>query len=99
MARGAPGFDRSFSVFPCATANAGRGTTRSSSLYNAEWRTLVGNRPLPNTHSLVTIAGPTGCGKTELSLRVAGAFSGEVVNCDSVQIYRFFNIGSAKLPV
>lgn len=49
--------------------------------------------------NLVAIAGPTGCGKSELALRVAGEFNGEVVNCDSVQIYRFFNIGTAKLPV
>jgi tRNA dimethylallyltransferase len=47
---------------------------------------------------LVTIAGPTGCAKSELALRVARQFNGEVVNCDSVQIYRFFNIGAAKLP-
>ena len=48
---------------------------------------------------VIAIAGPTGCGKSELALRVAAEFNGEVVNCDSVQIYRFFNIGTAKLPV
>jgi tRNA dimethylallyltransferase len=48
---------------------------------------------------MVAIAGPTGCGKSELALRIAGEFHGEVVNCDSVQIYRFFNIGTAKLPL
>ena len=48
--------------------------------------------------SLVAIAGPTGGGKSELALQLAGRFEGEVVNCDSVQIYRFFNIGAAKLP-
>jgi len=47
---------------------------------------------------LVTIAGPTGCGKSELAIRLARQFNGEVVNCDSVQLYRFFNIGTAKLP-
>lgn len=47
---------------------------------------------------LIALAGPTGCGKSELALQVAGVFRGEVVNCDSVQIYRFFNIGAAKLP-
>jgi tRNA dimethylallyltransferase len=47
---------------------------------------------------LVAIVGPTGCGKSELALRLARRFDGEVVNCDSVQIYRFFNIGTAKLP-
>jgi tRNA dimethylallyltransferase len=49
--------------------------------------------------NLVAIAGPTGCGKSELALRIAAEFGGEVVNCDSVQIYRFFNIGTAKLPL
>jgi tRNA dimethylallyltransferase len=46
---------------------------------------------------LVAIAGPTGCGKSDLALRVAEQFDGEVVNCDSLQIYRYFNIGTAKL--
>ena len=47
---------------------------------------------------LVAIAGPTGSGKSDLALRVAHRFGGEIINCDSVQIYRFFNIGSARLP-
>ena len=46
---------------------------------------------------MVAIAGPTGAGKSELALRLAIRFHGEVVNCDSVQIYRFFDIGTAKL--
>lgn len=46
---------------------------------------------------VVAIAGPTGAGKSELALRVAEEFDGEVVNCDSLQIYRFFDIGTAKL--
>src|SRR4051794_366035 len=45
---------------------------------------------------LVVIAGPTGSGKTALSLAVAERFGGEVVNCDSVAIYREFEIGTAK---
>jgi tRNA dimethylallyltransferase len=46
---------------------------------------------------VVAIAGPTGSGKSELALRVAEEFRGEVVNCDSLQIYRYFDIGTAKL--
>jgi tRNA dimethylallyltransferase len=45
---------------------------------------------------LVAILGPTGCGKTALSLKIAEAFKGEIVNCDSVAIYRDFVIGTAK---
>jgi tRNA dimethylallyltransferase len=44
----------------------------------------------------IAIAGPTGTGKSELALRIAEAIGGEIVNCDSIQIYRGFDIGSAK---
>ena len=40
--------------------------------------------------------GPTGSGKTALSLALAEAFAGEIVNCDSVAMYREFDIGTAK---
>ncbi|HSE48415.1 MAG TPA: tRNA (adenosine(37)-N6)-dimethylallyltransferase MiaA [Terriglobales bacterium] len=45
---------------------------------------------------LVVILGPTGSGKTALSLALAQRFSGEIVNCDSVAVYREFEIGTAK---
>lgn len=45
---------------------------------------------------LVCIVGPTGSGKTELALEVCEALNGEVVSADSVQVYRGFDIGSAK---
>ena len=45
---------------------------------------------------LVAVVGPTGGGKTALSLKLAERFAGEIVNCDSVAIYCEFNIGSAK---
>jgi len=44
----------------------------------------------------IVIAGPTGTGKSDLALRIAETVGGEIVNCDSVQIYRGFDIGSAK---
>lgn len=47
---------------------------------------------------MIVIAGPTGAGKSELALRVAERFQGEIVNCDSLQVYRGFDIGTAKLP-
>ena len=55
-------------------------------------RTLsVASQPL-----LVVLLGPTGSGKTLLSLTLAGRFRGEIVNCDSVALYREFQIGTAK---
>ena len=44
----------------------------------------------------VVIAGPTGTGKSELAVRLAEAIGGEIVNFDSIQLYRGFDIGSAK---
>jgi tRNA dimethylallyltransferase len=45
---------------------------------------------------LVAIVGPTGSGKTSLSLDLAERLGGEIVNCDSVALYRELNIGTAK---
>ena len=45
---------------------------------------------------LVVILGPTASGKTALSLRLAEQFSGEIVSCDSVAVYRELEIGTAK---
>lgn len=45
---------------------------------------------------LVVIVGPTASGKTALSLHLAQRFQGEIVNCDSVAVYREFEIGTAK---
>jgi tRNA dimethylallyltransferase len=47
---------------------------------------------------LVSIVGPTGSGKSQLALRVAENFAGEVVNCDSLQLYRGLDVGTAKIP-
>lgn len=46
--------------------------------------------------SYLVIAGPTGSGKSDLALGVAERLNGEIVGCDSVQLYRGFDIGSAK---
>jgi len=45
---------------------------------------------------LVVVLGPTASGKTALSLALARRFSGEIVNCDSVAMYREFEVGTAK---
>lgn len=45
---------------------------------------------------ILCIAGPTASGKTELAVAVALALNGEVVSCDSMQVYRRMDIGTAK---
>ena len=45
---------------------------------------------------LVVILGPTASGKSALAVHLAQQFSGEVVSCDSVALYRHFEIGTAK---
>jgi tRNA dimethylallyltransferase len=45
---------------------------------------------------LVVVLGPTASGKTALSLALAEEFHGEIVNCDSVAMYREFDAGTAK---
>ena len=44
----------------------------------------------------VVILGPTGSGKTALSLKLARRFNGEIVSCDSVAVYRGMELGTAK---
>lgn len=52
--------------------------------------------PPDRTHPLVVILGPTGSGKTALSLALAERFGGEIVSCDSVAVYRGMELGTAK---
>ncbi|MBX3312251.1 MAG: tRNA (adenosine(37)-N6)-dimethylallyltransferase MiaA [Microbacteriaceae bacterium] len=53
----------------------------------------------PDSSPLVVITGPTGVGKTRLSLDLAEAFQqgAEIINADSMQLYRGMNIGTAKI--
>jgi tRNA dimethylallyltransferase len=46
---------------------------------------------------VITVVGPTAAGKSGLSLRLARALGGEIVNADSMQLYRGMDIGTAKL--
>lgn len=48
---------------------------------------------------LVAILGPTASGKTALGVRIAEQFGGEVMACDSTQLYRGFDVGTAKPTV
>ena len=48
------------------------------------------------TQKIVCIAGPTASGKTSFAVALAKALDGEVVSCDSMQVYRYMDIGTAK---
>lgn len=45
---------------------------------------------------IIVVAGPTAVGKTEYAIEVAKAVNGEIVSCDSMQLYKYMDIGSAK---
>jgi tRNA dimethylallyltransferase len=51
-----------------------------------------------DTYPLIAIGGPTASGKSALAMALADAFDGEIVNYDSIQLYRRFDIGTAKPP-
>lgn len=52
--------------------------------------------PAPQSPPVVVVTGPTAAGKTALSIELALRFGGEIVNADSVQVYRYLDIGTAK---
>src|SRR3970040_1556543 len=53
----------------------------------------------PKSYPLVALLGPTASGKSDLAMAIARRFAGEIVSYDSVQVYRHFDIGSAKPPL
>ena len=46
---------------------------------------------------IIVVAGPTGVGKTRLSVELAKRYNAEVINADSMQVYKELNIGTAKV--
>ena len=46
---------------------------------------------------IIVITGPTGVGKTKLSVELAKKYNGEIINADAMQIYKELNIGTAKI--
>ncbi len=46
---------------------------------------------------LIILTGPTAVGKTELSVKLAKALQGEIISADSIQVYKYMDIGSAKV--
>jgi tRNA dimethylallyltransferase len=54
--------------------------------------------PTSNSRLPILIAGPTAVGKSEIALRLAEQFGGEIISADSMQVYRGLDIGTAKPP-
>lgn len=52
---------------------------------------ISGKRPI------IILTGPTAVGKTEISIRLAKAVNGEIISADSMQVYKFMDIGTAKI--
>jgi len=52
--------------------------------------------PLPN---LIVITGPTGVGKSSLAINLAKKINSEIINADSVQVYKGFDVGSGKVTI
>lgn len=57
------------------------------------------SNPAGGGHPLIVIVGPTCSGKSALALETARRVGGEIVNCDSLQLYRGLDIGTAKTPL
>jgi tRNA dimethylallyltransferase len=57
---------------------------------------LSGSTAIPGCAPLIAIVGPTASGKSALAVWLAGRLGGEVVACDSTQLYKGFDIGTAK---
>ncbi len=51
------------------------------------------------TLPVLVLIGPTAIGKTELSLQLSETFNCEIISVDSMQVYRFMDIGTAKIPL
>lgn len=47
-------------------------------------------------HKVIFVSGPTAVGKTKYAIEIAKAFQGEIISADSMQIYKYMDIGSAK---
>ena len=54
---------------------------------------------LKSTSPLFAVVGPTASGKSDLGIALAERFNGEIINCDSVQVYRGIYLATAKVPM
>lgn len=53
----------------------------------------------PKSSPVIAVVGPTASGKSTLAIELALALNGEIINCDSVQVYRDIEIATAKVPL
>jgi tRNA dimethylallyltransferase len=53
----------------------------------------------PSKTPLIAVVGPTASGKSDLGIALGERFDGEIINCDSVQVYRGLNVATAKVPM
>lgn len=99
-----PSANRDHAKLPHAVlADSGSGVLRAgvtlhraiSAIHSELNRSFSGTIFLSKTR-VVAIVGPTGTGKTALSLKLAERFSGEIIACDSRTVYRKFDVGTAK---
>ena len=54
---------------------------------------------MPSENPVIAIVGPTASGKSTLGIEVALQLNGEIINCDSVQVYKEIQIATAKVPL
>lgn len=58
---------------------------------------IISERNYMEQKPLIIIAGPTATGKSALSIKLAHEIGGEIISCDSMQVYKYMDIGSAKI--
>ena len=62
-------------------------------------RPHLGRDTFPHVNPVIAIVGPTASGKSTLGIEVALHLKGEIINCDSVQVYQEIQIATAKVPL
>ncbi len=58
---------------------------------------MSNHKPFTKNYKLITILGPTASGKSDLAVKIAKKFNGEVISADSRQVYKGMDIGTGKV--
>ena len=64
---------------------------------NIKDKVKIGDNVRKRMDKIIVIVGPTAVGKTALSIELAKKYDGEIINADSMQVYRGLDIGTAKV--